>query len=283
MKILKYIFALVLLSVSFTSCSDDNEDIAETNPVADLFKIYDFPAEDYSIEVYTRTPELEVGYNEISVRIKDLASNEYLTNANLEWMPVMHMETKAHSAPHSTLSNTEDDSVYMGTIVFQMPGNETEYWDIQFSFLLNGREITETHEISVLASQDGLKKVQVFMGNDDNKYVLAYVAPQMPQIGINDFQAVLYKMESMMFFPVVEDFVIQLDPRMPGMDNHSSPNNQDLVYNPVSKKYEGKLSLTMTGYWRINLKLLNTSGDVVKGSDIDDSNPDSDLYFEIEF
>lgn len=282
MKTLKYIFALLILTTAFTGCSDDDE-IPESNPVADLIRIYEFSAEDYSIELYSESPDLEVGYNEISIRIKDMARNEYLTDAEIDWLPMMHMETKEHSAPHTALSNTEENSVYKGSIVFQMPENETEYWDLKLSFQLNGNEITEVNRISVLPSSDGMKKLQVFVGNDDNKYVLAYVNPRTPEIGINDFQAVLYKMENMMSFPVVENFLIEVDPRMPGMDNHSSPNNEDLTYNSATEMYEGKLSLTMTGYWKINLKMLNGNGELIKGNDIDDSQPASDLYFEVEF
>ena len=164
-----------------------------------------------------------------------------------------------------------------------MPGNDIEYWDLQVTLKINGETITQTHRISVLQPNDDLKKIQVFVGNDAAKYVLAFVDPQNPEIGINDLTAVLYKMEDLMTFPVVENYEITVDPRMPGMDNHSSPNNQNLIFNPVTKRYEGKLSLTMTGYWRINLRLLNDSGETVMGKEVTETDPASDLYFELEF
>lgn len=283
MKTLKYFFTLIIIITLFTGCSDDSDPVFEPNPVEGLEKIYEFTAEEYSLELYSDKLNLEVGYNEISVRIKDLANNEYLTNAEVSWMPLMHMETKEHSAPHSTLDNSESNSVYSGTIVFQMPGNETEYWDLELTFKINGKVITDTYEITVLQPNEDQKKLQVFLGNDDNKYILAYVNPKAPEIGINDFTAVLYKMENLMDFPLVENYSITVDPRMPGMDNHSSPNNQDLVYNATSELYEGKLSLTMTGYWKINLKLINDEGETIMGKDVSESNPESDLYFELEF
>lgn len=284
MKTLKYIFAILILSVSFVSCSDDNDDDPiESNPVEGLNKIYEFPSADHSVEIYSDKTALEVGYNEISIRIKDMASDKYVTNAAATWMPMMHMEMMEHSAPHSMLSNSEESSVYKGYIVFQMAGNDTEYWDVTLNYSLNGQAMTETHRVSVTEPADGLKKVQVFMGSDDNRYVLAYVNPKEPQVAINDFQAVLYKMEDMMSFSVVENFQITVDPRMPGMGNHSSPNNEDLTYNAATKMYDGKLSLTMTGYWKVNLKLLNQSGEVLKGEDVTENNPESSLYFELEF
>src|SRR5690606_8815566 len=284
MKTLKYIFAILILSVSFVNCSDDpDETPVEENPVEGLNKIYEFPSADHSVEIYSEKSSLEVGYNEISIRIKDMASSKYVTNAAATWMPMMHMETMEHGAPHSMLRNSEENSVYKGHIVFQMAGNDTEYWELKLNYNLNGQTIAKTHRVAVAEAADGLKKVQVFMGNDDARYILAYINPKKPQVAINDFQAVLYKMENMMTFPVVENFKITVDPRMPGMGNHSSPNNQDLVYNAATKMYDGKLSLTMTGYWKINLKRLNANGDVLKGEDVTEAHPESSLYFELEF
>ncbi len=284
MKTLKYIFAVLIFSISFVSCSDDNDETPmEPNPVEGLNKIYEFPSADHSVEIYSEKTTLEVGYNEISIRIKDLATDKYLTNTGVSWMPMMHMETMMHSAPNSPLSNSEEGSVYKGYIVFQMAGNSTEYWDVTLNYNLNGQAMTETYRVSVIQPADGLNKVQVFMGSDDNRYVLAYVNPKTPKVAINDFQAVLYKMEDMMTFSVVENHKITVDPRMPGMGNHSSPNNVDLTYNAAEHIYNGKLSLTMTGYWMVNLKLLNQNGEVLKGEDVTETNTESSLYFELEF
>jgi hypothetical protein len=284
MKTLKYIFAIVILSISFVSCSDDkDDDPIISNPVEGLTKIYEFPSADHSVEIYSEKTSLEVGYNEISIRIKDMASNKYVTNAAPTWMPMMHMETMEHSAPHSMLSNTEESSVYKGYIVFQMAGNDTEYWEVMLNYNLNGQAMEEAMKVDVSQPANGLNKTQVFMGSDNVRYILAYVNPKDPKVAINDMQAVLYKMENMMSFPLVENYKITVDPRMPGMGNHSSPNNVDLTYNAATQMYNGKLSLTMTGYWKINLKLMNANGEVLKGEDVTELNPESSLYFELEF
>lgn len=284
MKTLKYIFAILILSISFVSCSDDDDNTpVEVSPVEGLNKIYEFSEADHSIEIYSQKTGLEVGYNEISIRIKDMASDKYVTNAAPTWMPMMHMETMNHSAPHTMLSNSEENTVYKGYIVFQMAGNATEYWEVMLNYSLNGQAIEKAVRVSVVQPADGLNKTQVFTGSDNTRYILAYVNPKDPKVAINDFQAVLYKMETMMSFPMVENFKITVDPRMPGMGNHSSPNNEDLIYNAATKMYNGKLSLTMTGYWKINLKLMNESGEVLKGEDVTELNPESSLYFELEF
>ncbi|MCZ4319327.1 hypothetical protein O4H26_10015 [Aequorivita viscosa] len=284
MKTLTYIFAILILSVSFVSCSDDDDNTpVEINPVEGLTMIYEIEATDHTVQIYSEKQNLEVGYNEISIRVKDLASDKFLSNATPTWMPMMHMEMMQHAAPHSILKNTEEPTVYKGYIVFQMASNNTEYWELTLNYTMNGEAKEEALRVTVAQPVDGLKKTQVFTGSDDVRYILAYVNPKEPKVAINDFQAVLYKMETMMDFPMVENYKITVDPRMPGMGNHSSPNNEDLTYNAATKTYDGKLSLTMTGYWRINLKLLNTNGEVLKGEDVTEANPESSLYFELEF
>ena len=109
------------------------------------------------------------------------------------------------------------------------------------------------------------------------------MSPMDPEVKVNDMSAGLYKMENMMTFPQVEGFKIVLDPRMPSMGNHTSPNNEDLVFDNATDCYTGKLSLTMTGYWMLNLQLLNENGEVLKGEEVTDENEASSLYFEIEF
>src|SRR5690554_166028 len=285
MNILKYIFAVLFLSVSIVSCSDDKDDIipVDDNPVEGLYKIYEIEGVDHLVEIYSENQTLEVGYNEFSIRIKDLGGDNYISNADLSWMPMMHMENMSHSAPHSMLSNTEEATVYTGHIVFQMASNDLEYWELNFTYTIHGQLVEGAVRVDVQEPADGFKTKQVFMGADEVRYVLAYAHPKNPQVAINDMEAVLYKMEDMMTFPVVENYTITVDPRMPGMGNHSSPNNEDLTYNAAQKRYEGKLSLTMTGYWKINMKLLNENGEVLKGEDVTEDNPSSSLYFEIEF
>ena len=87
----------------------------------------------------------------------------------------------------------------------------------------------------------------------------------------------------MMSFPAVENYTLTLDPRMPGMGNHSSPNNTALIYNSADQMYYADLSLTMTGYWVLNLKLLNENDEVLKGEDVTEDHTQSSLYLELEF
>ena len=70
---------------------------------------------------------------------------------------------------------------------------------------------------------------------------------------------------------------------MPSMGNHSSPNNVNAVQANAGEFYKGKLSLTMTGYWKISLQLANATGEILKGEAITGTTEASSIFFEIEF
>ena len=238
-------------------------------------------ANNHTIELYSDQSQFTVGYNELFIRIKD-ASDNYISDATITWNPVMHMTSMMHSCPKSDVSMTNDASVYSGYIIFQMPGNDTEYWDLTLNYTINGESFSFTEQIEINAPLDGMQRVTVFTGSDNVRYILAMM-PLEPKVAVNDFSALLYKMETMMVFPPVSNYTITLDPRMPSMGNHSSPNNVDLTYDTAETMYAGKLALTMTGYWKLNLKLLDESGDLLKGEDITETNLSSSLYLEVEF
>lgn len=279
MKFLR-ILPLVLVTL-FAACTSDNND-APVDELAGLTKFKEISNTIHTIELYKHMGGLEQGYNEIALKIKDKTSNQYITNAVVSWMPLMHMAMMTHSCPKSPVTKVSTEgSVYEGYIVFQMAQNTTEYWDLKIDYTINGTAYTVTSVIDVPASAK--QRVTTFTGSDSVKYVVAYADPHHPKVGINDMVAGVWKMQDMMTFPVVDNYKLKIDPRMPSMGNHGSPNNVDLTQTVAGDLYNGKLSLTMTGLWKINLQLVNASGTVLKGETITDAVPASSIYFEIEF
>jgi len=283
MKLLKYIFP-ILIAITIISCSSDDDDntIDPINEVENLLMVQEISNVTHTIEIYTKTGELALGYNEITIRLKEISTQEFVENANFMWMPMMHMAMMSHSCPKSNLIKVQGkETTYSGHIVFQMPENADEGWDLNFDYSINEEDFTAVGDISVPASDKQV--ITTFIGTDDVKYILAYVAPKDPEVMVNDMTIGLYRMEDMMSFPVVENYTVMLDPRMPSMGNHTSPNNEALVYNADSSMYDGKLSLTMTGYWKLNLMLHNQDGDLLKGEMVTEDNESSSLFLEIEF
>ncbi|WP_348823405.1 hypothetical protein [Flavobacterium aestuarii] len=277
---IKNIIAIICITLALGSCSSDDATPA-VDELEGLTKFKEITNTTHTIELYSHQP-VQQGYNEISLKIKDNASGKYVQNATVSWLPLMHMTMMTHSCPKSAIETAgASGTVYKGTIVFQMAQNTTEYWDLKIDYSINGTAYTATSVIDVPASAK--QRVTSFTGSDNVKYILAYAEPHHPKVALNEMTVGLYKMESMMNFSVVDNFKIKIDPRMPSMGNHGSPNNVDLTQSAADKLYHGKMSLTMTGYWKINLQLLNANNEVLKGEAVTESVPASSIYFELEF
>lgn len=283
MKILKHI-TILALAFTFFSCSSDDNSSAEIpmDETIGLQKIQEISNENHTIELYSQNGSLIQGYNHITLRVKDKKTNTYIKDAKINWLPLMHMAMMEHSCPKSAVTKTSDkQTLYEGDIIFQMAQNETEYWDLNLTYTVNTISYTAADRIKVPASAK--QTVSTFTGTDGVRYLAAYIAPQNPKVATNDISIGVYKMQDMMTYSIVNNFKIKMDPRMPSMGNHGSPNNTNLIQSATDDFYKGKLSLTMTGYWKINLQLLNASDEVLKGEPITTENPASSLFFEIEF
>ena len=281
---LKIFVAFVALSIFLISCrtSDDPVTPPSVNELEGLVKVKEFSNDTHTIELYTVTGTTQLGYNDLKFRIKNKSSNQYEKNVSVNWSPVMHMTSMSHSGPKSSITKvTPDGTLYTGYLVFQMPQNATEYWDLKFDYSINGTAYTATTVVDVPDSAK--RRVNSFLGSDNTKYIVAYIEPRTPKVAVNDMTLGVWKMQDMMTFPVVDGYTVKIDPRMPGMGNHGSPNNVNATQTSPGKLYNGKLSLTMTGYWKINLQLANAAGTVLKGEEVTDQNPASSLFFEIEF
>lgn len=279
---LKFLVPFVCIAMFFSCSTDDDNNTSNNDEVEGLQLIQTIVNGNETIELYNEKGQFETGYNMISLRIKDNTSEMYIEDASLSWMPIMQMPTMQHSCPKSAITKASGkDTVYEGFIIYQMTNEDSSGWSLTLNYNIDGTDYAVTETISVLQYEN--QNSASFMGSDDTRYILALIEPKDPSIAINTMKVGLYKMQDMMTFPVVENYTIALDPRMPGMGNHSSPNNTDLTYNNADNFYYGDLSLTMTGYWKLNLKLLNANNELIKGEDVTEENESSSLYLDLEF
>lgn len=273
------LMAIAMLSIFMFSCKKEALPVDETEG---LVKVQEISNDTNIVELYTQTGSLAVGYNDVFLRIKDKTTSMYKTDAIINWNPLMHMMSMTHSCPKSPIAKVAGKtSLYKGYLVFQMPENTDERWTLSFDFQSGGLSSSVMDTVSVQNTAN--KRVSVFTGSDSKKYIVALAAPANPAVAVNDLIIGLFKMESMMSFPSVTDFTIEMDPRMPGMGNHTSPNNVNPVFSASDNLYHGKLSLTMTGYWKLNLMVKNAASEVVKGEAVTVSNESSSLFLEVEF
>lgn len=271
-----------MVATLFMACNDDDNDSQIQNPdeTADLILTKTISNSNHSIALYTKSGQLTDGYNPIYLQIKD--NNGNLVNpTSISWNPMMHMTNMQHACPYSSISKVEGkQTLYSGYIVFTMAGNDSEYWDLKINYTIDGNTYEMIDNLDVIASSK--RKVVSFKGTDNKKYVIAMIEPSQPKVAVNDMVAAVFSMESMTNFPIVNNYKVKIDPRMPGMGNHGTPNNQDLIQGN-NGFYNGKVSFTMTGYWKINLMLENQNGEILKGEPVTDSNESSSIFFEVEF
>ncbi|PIA79211.1 hypothetical protein BFR04_06745 [Gaetbulibacter sp. 4G1] len=278
----RYILPILLITLFTISCSTDDNEAPIINEIEGLIKVQDITNTTHTIELFNTTGDFRTGYNNVSIRIKEKASSSYIKNASISWMPMMQMPSMQHSCPKSEITKSVGkETVYEGFVIYQMTNTDGSGWSLTVNYTIDGTDYTASSDIVVLQSEK--QNTTSFMGSDDSRYIIALIEPNEPKIAINDLKVGLFKMKNMMTFPVVEDYTITLDPRMPGMGNHSSPNNTDLSYNAEDHMYHGDLSLTMTGYWVLNLKLINDHSEVLKGEDVTEDHTKSSLYLELEF
>lgn len=281
MKTLKYLSVLFVALLTFSCSSDDDTNPLIIDEIDGLVKTQELSNSTHILELYTQKGVLEQGYNAISIRIKDKNTNNFITNASVNWNPMMYMTGMQHSCPKSEVVKTiGKQTLYNGYIVFQMASHDSEYWELTINYSIDQVDYSVNQIIQVDTSNK--QRITSFMGTDNQRYVLALIEPSSARVALNDMVVGLFKMENMMDFSVVNNYTIKIDPRMPSMGNHGSPNNVDLTQK-TDGFYHGKLSLTMTGYWKINLQLLNQSDDVLKGEEVSDENQSSSLYLEVEF
>ncbi len=262
--------------IAFTfSCKKNNttpeEETGPTaNPTANLLQIgetYIIGAKAKAV-IYSTKP-FETGYNEIYVALFDSVDGSRLSNGHFDIIPMMDMGTIQHSCPIENTGDTTTTNGYFKTsVVFSMAGTAAQ-WSLNLNFHNHKNNLNGIGKIGVdVIASSPVKFLSTVIPLDSNASVfITIIKPTSPQVGINDFEIVLHKRTSMMNFPSINNYSIEIVPEMPSM-GHGSPNN----VNPVlisNGHYVGKVNFTMTGLWRIKLKLYK-NGTLIS----------SDQYFE---
>jgi hypothetical protein len=89
------------------------------------------------------------------------------------------------------------------------------------------------------------------MADNTTTFFVGFIPPAKPVVGMNDFEFVVYKKQSMMMFPADSSLTAMFNPVMPAM-GHSSPNNVQPTH-IGNGHYKGKVYFTMTGLWQLNM------------------------------
>ena len=242
----------------------------------------------YNVFAYTRNGSFHNGYNEIYFVATKKATGNYIKNFELTNItPIMHMVKmdKYHSTPTGPAAESFDNgilAVKRSWVSFLMNTSEAGSWTLSYDALVLGKEgKVEKKDIVVNGLPEGQAWLKSFKAGD-NTYYLSLVNPTDWQTGKNAITAFVSKKNTPATTPyglAQEQFTIEIDPRMPDMGNHTSPDNESLT-KKLNGSYQGTVNLTMTGRWRIHLTVKDAQGNVVAGGDDLDEGYSS-LYWDV--
>ncbi|PRD54737.1 hypothetical protein [Sphingobacterium gobiense] len=305
----KIIFFLIATCFAVLSCTKEKTDyeaeIEVVVPEYDEFKeAVTIHSEGYDIKIEALNGTFYKGYNEIRLKVLDSQTRKETNATDVTLLPII---TKANgnknSCPHRyNLVYRTDGNYFSGYSVFTSESLANEAWELHIRFAINNKTYTTNQRITVQEQTNKNLNTTMFIGKDDEQYVIALVSPQRPKVGENELIAGIYKYTkpttspgdypdpSQFSYTEVNNYILQLDPRMPepSMGNHSSPNNEDLVQRNDGL-YRGVVNYTMTGNWTLNFIMLNQNGKILKGTNVPtDFTPGiegvkSELYLDILF
>lgn len=241
----------------------------------------------YNVFAYSQNGSFHVGYNEIFFVATKKKNGNYVKNFNVTGLTPVMLMTKMnmkHSTPVAGSVESFNDgylAVKRGWVSFVMSSSDSGSWTLGYNVeVLNSSGSVETG-ITVGALPEGQSWLKSFKVGSDT-YYLSLVNPYDWQTGTNDIRAYVSKKSDPITQPyalATETFTIDIDPRMPDMGNHTSPNNTPLL-KQKDGSYQGSINLTMTGLWRIHLTVKDQQGNIVAGGkDLDEGL--SSLYWDV--
>ncbi|MDZ7847879.1 MAG: FixH family protein [Owenweeksia sp.] len=178
-------------------------------------------------------------------------------DAEVMFMPIMDMGAMMHTTPVENPDWDADMDAYMGAATFIMPSTAGDWL---FNLIANQPgEVADTISFPISVEAKTEARLYSFVSADDSStsYFVALKEPMQPKVGLNDFEVMIYRRESMMSFPDATDFQVEIEPTMPSM-GHGSPDNINPVH-VANGLYAGKVNFTMSGHWKVAVTLRNST------------------------
>jgi hypothetical protein len=229
----------------------------------------------YNIFAYSQTGSLHSGYNDIFFVATKKKTGNYIKNFDITGItPLMHMVKMDmyHSTPvgpDAASFNNGYLAVKRTWVSFLMNTSENGSWTLSYDAQVLGKTGgIEKRDIVVDALPQGQAWLKSFKVGDAT-YFLSLVNPLDFKTGTNTITAYVSKKSAQATVPYAlaeENFTVDIDPRMPDMGNHTSPDNTSLV-KQADGSYKGTINLTMTGLWRIHLTVRDAQGNIVAGGE----------------
>lgn len=246
---------LVLLSIgTFFACDDESSSSKSDVDATPSILI----SEGYSskTKITIRAKEaLHVGYNKLYIQVKDSATGKLVDDVHIHFQPMMEMMTMSHSAPTESVSQTTQDVKDYIAIGFYpiMASNSMEGWNLEFEIHRHDLDLEVPYTVKkTWIAADTLIKNFIASDNSAKTFVTLLNPVKPTKSGSYKFEIAVHYKKDMNTFPFDSTLTVEIDPRMPSMENHTSANN----VNPVHLKnghYFGDVNFSMTGDWKVNL------------------------------
>jgi hypothetical protein len=287
------LYTILILSAAISCDKKNNEPEPAIDPTEGLIKIQEFSTQGspYTVTLYNETGRLQLGYTKVYFAVAD-NDGRFIDNATLSAFPEMDMGMMKHSTPRSEITKVDSKALYEAYYSFLMysgQGDGVWYYDLKYTVGNVTDSIVDAEiEVHNVFRPDGVTTRRVIQSvvaidGSGKRYIVTLVEPFSPKVGANEITAYIHERQDANTYPAVADFKLKLDPRMPSMENHSSPNNVDLTWDATDRIYKGTVNFSMTGYWKLNLILQNGKGETLYGNPVSDETEASSLYFEVEF
>ncbi len=263
---MRKIFYFLCLGISLfelSSCKKNSEEppqlppvvFAEPNTPEGMVKIGTSYINGANAKAYIYSyNSLFVGYNQLFIALYDSTTGKRINNGTLNCLALKHTGSVEKACPKEITKNTLDSNLlYPINFIFDEASSTTLNWDLNFNFYQSiGNSFSGKLDISVGNTSE--PRVLHFKSLvDSQSYVIAYIPPVKVKVGLNDAEFIIHQENSNYSFTAAENLTTVIVLSMPAM-GHGSPNNVSPVHTQ-NGHYMGKTNFTMSGLWKIQLKL----------------------------
>ncbi|WP_017259094.1 FixH family protein [Pedobacter arcticus] len=270
MKNLTKYLVIAIIPFLFTSCEKSEE---SPNPTINKIKVGEAMITDANTKLQIwADADLNTGYNKLYLIALDATTNEPKSDATFAIKPMMTMTmtggmTMTHSSPFEQAdAAAKKNNLTPAAAVFTMPTSDSGFWKMEVTLNNNKKAI-----IPIKVEESKQSRLIMASTADKTNYIVALLPNPAYKIGANDFELQISRKIDANTYTPVNDFTVEMTPEMPDM-GHGSPNNVNPTF-VANGHYKGKVNFTMSGYWKVNLKIKDASGTTIG----------EDTFFKITF
>jgi len=250
------VFILLLTAViSLQSCKDDsvtNPPTPDTPDTTGLTRI----GSNYAlggaalVVLYTDESGLHTGYNKIYAVLYDSISGLIIKDAHVSPYLSDHAIGGFAESPNEV---ADAGHRFPFGAVFVLP-QATDHWSIKVGVHNHGHagEPYGTASIGGLHIADAPGKFQMKGIAGDTTLYFSYINPRTPVTGMNNFEFIVNRSKDTLNYRVDTTFSISVKPVLISSGAASTGNINPIVSGSL-KHYNGKVNLTTSGAWRINM------------------------------